>query len=265
MPRNYPLTTLFIIATLCVDLAVLVTALRSGGVGTAVDIWFYVWNYALPAQFSALGAWAVYGKSQRLVRGAWVTLAFGLLLVLTWYTVEEPYRGESVALHFLQIVSVMLAAGLFKLIGIRPEPASGEPIRFSLVEMFGWSMIVALWAFAVRFATTGFLIDAYWFLWAITATVAPILLVPVLFGDWSVARRMFMLFVLYLLAIAAYVVGSRYWNGPLPFWAFSMAITQMTYISAWWAVVRMDEVMQERRAISAASREKLEIFEPQER
>ncbi len=249
MFRNYPLTTLFIIATLCVDLAVLITALRSGGVGAAVNILFYVWNFALPAQFSALGAWAIYGKSQRLTRGAWVTLAFGLLLVLTWYTVEEPYRAESVFLHFVQIAAVMMAAGLYKLCGIRPEPASGEPIRFSLVEMFGWSMIVALWAFAIRYATMEFATDKYWFLWAITALVAPILLLPVLFGAWSVGTRLLMLVVLYLVAIAVYIIGSRYWDGPLALWAFSMAITQITYISAWWAIVRMDEVMQERRAV----------------
>jgi hypothetical protein len=41
-----------------------------------------------------------------------------------------------------------------------------------------------------------------------------------------------------------------------------MAITQVTYISAWWSVVRMDEVMKERRGIPESSREKLKAFEP---
>ena len=41
-----------------------------------------------------------------------------------------------------------------------------------------------------------------------------------------------------------------------------MGITQITYIAAWWAVMRMDEVMAERLAVSAASRVELALYDP---
>jgi hypothetical protein len=263
MFRNYPLTWLFIIATVSVDLAVLLAAERGADGSSAAGVWFYVWNYALPAQFGALALWAVYGATHRLAKGAWVTLAFGFLLVLTWYTVEGPYRAESVAFNFIQIFVVVCGAAFFKLCRIVSQPARhNESFQFSLIEIFGWTMIVALWAFAVRFASTGFLLDGYWALWIATATMAPLMLIPVLFSNSSPVARLVKLVGLYLLSFLAYVVGSRYMQGPLPLWAFSMAITQTTYISAWWAVVRMDEVMQERRAVTVASREELALYEP---
>jgi hypothetical protein len=67
-----------------------------------------------------------------------------------------------------------------------------------------------------------------------------------------------------LFTLIAYAIGKRFMDGPMPLWALSMAVTQITYISAWWAVVRTDEVMQERRAVTADDRTKLAIFDPQE-
>jgi hypothetical protein len=265
MPRNYPLTWLFIVATVCVDAAVLFST-SAGSVSSAdTGLRFYAWNYAIPAQFSCLAVWAVYGTTHRLAKAAWVTLACGLLLVLTWHTVEPSFRVETISFNFIQLFAVLLGVGLLRAGGVGRHLADSiESLRFSLVEIFGWTMVVALWAFALRFAGVNFIIDAYWWVWIATASIAPLVVTPILFANLSLGSRPFALLAAYLFTLIAYAIGRRFMNGPMPLWALSMAITQITYISAWWAVVRTDEVMQERRAVTAASSEKLKVFDPQD-
>jgi hypothetical protein len=263
MPRNYPLTWLFVIATVCVDLALFITANpHSAMVGEGAP--FYIYNFGIPAQFSALAIWAVMGKSHRLSRAAWVTLAFGSLLFLTW-AIEGWFSRESITSNFIQFFAALIGVGLLRAAGVgKPLDDTADSLRFSLVEMFGWTMVVALWAFALRFATANFIIDAYWWVWIVTASVAPLVVTPILFANLSLGSRPFALLALYLFTLIAYAIGKRFMDGPMPLWALSMAITQITYISAWWAVVRTDETMQERRAVTAASNEKLKVFDPQE-
>lgn len=264
MPRNYPLTWLFIIATVSVDAAVLLSAAWGSVLSDDSGLRFYVWNYALPAQFSCLAVWAIYGKTHRLARGAWVTLACGLLLALTWATVEPAFRVESISFSFIQFFAVLGGVGLLRACGVGAEKRDDnhQHVRFPLVEMFGWTMIVALWAFGLRLAGMNFIIDAYWWVWIATATVAPLVVTPVLYARLTLGARPFALMAVYLMALIGYALGKRFMDGPLPFWALSMAITQITYISAWWALVRTDEVMQERRAVTENSREKLKMSEP---
>ena len=262
MFRNYPLTCLFIIATICVDLVLLLKADQDGGWFFAHSgPLFYVYNFALPAQCSLLAIWVVMGSGQLLVRAAYVTAAFGALLLLIGMS-EGPATGsESVAFNFVQFFTVLCGSALARWggIGIR---TNAEEIRFSLIEMFGWTMIVALWAFALRYALSGMIVDIYLIEWFVGASLSPVLLVPILYCQLSTVARLLWLTSLYLFALSAYVVGSNFMIGPMPLWTFAMALTQITYISAWWAVMRMDEAMQERRAISAAIREKLAVFEP---
>jgi hypothetical protein len=264
MPLNYPLTWLFIIATVCVDAAVLFSS-SAGSVSAAeTGLRFYVWNYAIPAQFSCLAVWAIFGSSDRLTKAAWITLACGLLLALTWYTVEPSFRVETISFSFIQFFVVLVGVGFLRAVGLgRHLAETAEPFRFSLVEMFGWSMVVALWAFALRFAGVNFIIDAYWWVWIVTASIAPLVITPILFANLSLGSRPFALLAVYLFTLIVYALGKRFMDGPMPLWALSMALTQITYISAWWAVVRIDEAMQERRAVTAASIEKLKVFDPQ--
>lgn len=265
MPRNYPLTWLFIIATVCVDAAVLLTSAAGSVLRDDTGMRFYAWNYVLPAQFSCLAVWAVYGTSQRLVKATWVTLACGLLLALTWYTVEPAFRVETISFNFIQFFAVLIGVGLLRVAGVGKQlTKTDEPFQISLVEIFGWTMIVALWAFGLRFAGVNFLIDAYWWVWIVTAAVAPLAVTPILFANVSLGSRPFALLAVYLFALIAYAIGKRFMEGPLPLWALSMAVTQITYISAWWAVVRTDEVMQERRAVTTDARTKLAVFDPQD-
>jgi hypothetical protein len=264
--RDYPLTWLFIVATVCVDLVVLFTTDWGSALLEDSGLRFYLYNFGLPAQFSTLAVWGVMGKTHRLSRAAWIALAFGSLLLLTW-TVEGPFlSGESMAFNFIQFFTVLGGTAIWRACGLgRPAYVeSREPIRFSLVEMFGWTIIVALWAFALRYALGGMIVDKYLIVWIAVASLSPVLLVPILYHQLTTVSRLLWLTSAYLLALLAYVIGQRYMNGPMPLWALSMALTQITYISAWWAVVRMDEAMQERRAVSKNARAKLAVFEPRQ-
>jgi hypothetical protein len=123
-------------------------------------------------------------------------------------------------------------------------------------------MIVAIWAFAIRFATTEIANDSSWAWWTSAAILPPLLLIPVLCRPSTPTKRAVGLTSIYFISIFIFLAVARDNKGPLPKWGLFMAIAQVTYISAWWAMMRMDEAMQERRANSATSREKLAIFVP---
>jgi hypothetical protein len=182
---------------------------------------------------------------------------------------EAQLFNEATVFNLVQIMVVVIGSLGFRLCGVGSSPSeTGRAFQFSLVEMFGWSMIVALWAFAFRSILTNFPVDRFTAIWMVAATVPPLFVGLVLFGKLSTKTRLPGILAAYVIAFVIYrfVV---FWNAfhKLPceqivLWAFGMAVTQISFISAWWAVMRMDEAMQERQAISDASREKLKVFEP---
>ena len=168
-PRR-PLTWLFVLATICVDLALVLGASGDQRIPASEGLAFFIYNYGLPAQMSALAIWAVLSPVHRLTKGAWLTLAGGLLLGMTWWVIESQYRGELVAFCFLQLVFVLVGVGVLRWLGwvaplAAPSSDPSERFQFSLVEMFGWSIIVAFWSFAVRFADFAILQDGMWWIW----------------------------------------------------------------------------------------------------
>ena len=265
-----PLTWLFIIATLCVDLA-LILGSRGGSQiqATSEGLAFFVYNYGLPAQISALAIWAILSRVHRLAKAAWVTLAGGMLLSMTWMVIQSEYRGELVAFCFLQLTLLLLGCAVLKKLGwiaSLSEPLADEKgkFQFSLIEIFGWSIIIAFWSFAVRFADFGIVTQTDWWIWLLCAVLIPLVLAFAFFKTLQPGTRLLRLMVAYLFTLLLYGVARIYDQGPLPSWAFAMAITQITYITAWWAVMRMDDVMAERRAVTNASREALAIYDPKE-
>ncbi len=267
MIRNRPLIWLFILATLCVDLALILGTNSNERLKATEGLAFFVYNYGLPAQISALAIWTVLSRVHRLVKAAWLTLAGGMLLLMTWWVIESEYRGELVAFCFLQLSLVLVGCVLLKQLGwiaklTEPVTEEQERFHFSLVEIFGWTIIVAFWAFAVRYADFRIVTQELWWIWLLCAVLIPWVLVLVFFKPLQPGTRLLRLMVAYLFALVLYGIARIYDQGPLPSWAFAMAITQITYITAWWAVMRMDSVMSERKAATQASRERLAVFDP---
>jgi hypothetical protein len=264
MLRKYPLTTLFIIATICVDKVIVLASVRNAVLHLESDWIFYAWNCLIPAQISTLVVWGVFGKSYRLTKAAVVTFVGAAIVLVHWMTLSEIYFNESMFVNLLQISGVLIGSLAFRVCGLGKSTNNDQqPLRFSLIEMFGWSMIVALWAFAFRSSAARFPVDDFTVIWTVATIAAPLSVIPALYGSMSSTRRLAAFLGSYAMVL---VVGGAaynyYGNEPINTWAFIMTITQITYIAAWWAVMRMDEAMQERQAVSDASREKLKVFEP---
>jgi hypothetical protein len=273
MLRKYPLTTLFIIATVCVDVALVGTARQfRDEIDLSDGFRFYIFSFGIPSQLSVLALWAAFGKLRPLTMAAWVTFACGAILLMHWVLLAPALLDEHITLHLLQVFIVVIGAIFFRIVGVgKPDTNAEQPFQFSLVEMFGWTMIVALWAFAFRASSGRILLDRYFIIWLVASTIAPLMVAPVLYGKFSTAMRLVGLVSVYLLVLLSYVIVLYYFDKPVPandwvfpifHWAFGLVFTQISYISAWWAVIRMDEAMQERQAITEASREKLKLFEP---
>lgn len=148
--RRRPLTWLLLIATACVDLAMFARDAEAPWFGSLVD-----------GQALALGGWAVLGRTHRLARAGFVE---GMLLALAAADfVSRPHgvgTGPPV-LAALATLTGLAAAGteswrvLFdKLFGKRPRDADvrRETFQFPLVELFGWTIIVAVGATIGRLA-----------------------------------------------------------------------------------------------------------------
>lgn len=267
MLRRYPITTLFIIATICVDVALVVTANRQDLLNSDSGWPFFLWNFLIPSQISVLALWSVFGKTHRLTKAAAVTLAGGILILAHGLLFESQLFNEATVFNLFQIIIIVVGALVVRLCGIGSFTSENDKgFQFSLVEMFGWSMIVALWAFAFRSALANFPVDGYTAIWMVAATLPPLLVAPVLFGKLSAVARLVSVMAVYLVMFLVYwIVDQRLPGEQIVLWGFGMAVTQISYISACWAVMRMDEAMQERQAISEASREKLKVFEPDPR
>lgn len=265
MFRNYPLTTLFIIATVCVDVVVVLTSEGNNELDINSGFRFYLWNFGIPAQVGALALWAIFGGSHRLTKGAFITFLGGAILLLHWVLLPEMFLNEHTFINLLQMLIAMGGAALLRLCGIgKPEKISAQSFRFSLMEIFGWTMIVALWAFAFRSAAARIPVDKYFMIWLLAASAGPLLVAPALFSKLSALMRLTALIMAYLIAFVIYAIASYYLpDEPIVNWAFGMAIAQITYIAAWWAVMRMDEGMQRRREMTNPSREKLTLFDPE--
>lgn len=269
MFHNRPLTWLFIIASACLDLAMLATNDSSPGPGLG-SFSFFMFNFVVPGQLSVLAVWSVLGGGHRLMRAAVATVATCLLLFAVRGDLSDDARNLVVADYLLHVLSVVAAATIFQRLhlvtALTPDVEEApDRFRFPLIEYFGWSIVVAIWAFMWRYTDLRQLqYEKYWWSW-FGCSIAPVVVLPLVFGKIQVGARILRLMVLYLLVLLGYALVRFTANlqGPFPAWATVMVSTQITYIAAWWAVMQLDAVMVERRRVTAASRQTLAHFEPE--
>jgi hypothetical protein len=247
---------------------------RGQGIPTDQRMSFFLLNFGLPAQLGLLAIWSVRGTSPRLTKAAWLTVGSAVLLYLSEASVENRFAGESLGCNLLQVLSVVAGALVLTWLGIgRSADAGGEgrPLRWSLMEMFGWSIIVAVWAFAVRFGDFRILSSGDWWLWYGVSTLVPLAMLALFFGEVPPGTRVLRLMVMVLTLFLVYGVGRKHGAAILPndvdsrmllSYVCLLAFTQVIYLAVWWAVMRMDDTLAERRRVTATSREKLALFDP---
>ena len=107
------------------------------------------------------------------------------------------------------------------------RPWKARPWQFSLVELFGWTCVVALWAFAIHHAD----LAHYWWYWLAGMVVGPLVTLVLVGGPGPWWIRC----CLGLLSIAAALVLLR-WDDFLTSGVFLTS----AYLALWYAVRHLD-------------------------
>lgn len=141
--RLRPLTWLFWIATLCATL--------TGWVKNPDADWL---TMLLLAQVYVVSGWAAVGKSHRLVKGAALVLAPLTLALVTYASQRSPDEGAYVlafAVVLGGLVFIATRAIVHAVCAIRRRHVASR-WRVSIVEMLGWTIVVALGSWAISLA-----------------------------------------------------------------------------------------------------------------
>ena len=236
--RDRPLTWLFIGATISVDLVMILPMLFPSAM---LDDYFpkLIITIGVPMQLSLVAIWAATSDRYRLMRGAvlviWgVTLAMRLLGWLPGW--NSRCTSECAAVPSLWEPPPFLREPPMSAMESQDEDKTIEKLRpwqFSVVELFGWSCIVALWAYALHHAI---LRPHPWGWWLARATMVPLLMVGLLGGPGSWRLRCgcvglvigLMLFMQRAYGVA--VLSAFY-------------LIPVVYLALWYAVRRLDGKM----------------------
>jgi len=142
MFRDRPLTWLFVIATVCVDLVFVVTQGDSG------QISFFL-SGSLFGQIAVLAIWAVRGPIHRLLR-------FSCLVLGAWlwvhYIIPEKGVLEFVFFYAATIFAFTLFVEVMRNLprGVASDMQRRKQWQVPLIEFFGWTIIVAIVSFGCR-------------------------------------------------------------------------------------------------------------------
>jgi len=265
--RDRPLTWLFVATTVCIDLVMILPTLFP--VQASVSPRFLheyvprlILSIGVPAQLSLAALWAATSPATRLARGATLTAAvylaflsallFGLprqQVILYFFAPTLVVWGGSLTLELAGLLpgwrpmdaattppqgTRSLDPRLMESLGLKVSDRSPEkrPWQFSLVELFGWTCVVALWAFAVRHAD----LAPYSWSWLARAVVVPILLVVLLGGPgfWWVRAGCVLSTLVLRLMLARSSVGIH-----LPLVSY-MTLVQAATLGLWCVVRRLD-------------------------
>jgi len=156
--RPRPLTWLFLLATLVIDVAVLLLGLGERPLSYLV-IGFVI------GQMFWVGSWLVAGDAHRLARGAtFVIAAMGLTTVVEYSNHGGPGDWGRTFGAVAVLASASAASTAVVLIilrrwdDLRGHRARAD-YRFPLIELFGWTIVVALASVALRWARFGQLLS----------------------------------------------------------------------------------------------------------
>lgn len=227
--RQRPLTWQFWAATLCLDAA--------GAIRAPESAWF---EGILAGQLLIASAWAVLGRGHRLAGGAaWITAVLGVTALASFGDrVADEWRyilGSALLMTAATLtLSLLCRAVLEQFTYALPK----SRFQFSVIELLGWTIIVALAATAFRQAIGVHLFEASYLI-PIVAMAATVSLAAVMF--LSPARpRLCIALLLTLAATGASYIGGRldwfHWLGGVR----SDVIT-LGYVAMWILAMRLDE------------------------
>ena len=168
MFRDRPLTWLYIAATVCVDL-VLMVAESDQGLVSSVKAGLVL------GQLAALAIWSVRGPQHRLARISCLVVVTGLLTYLI-DAIPDP-KPICLAFHtgyviWIAFVTLVGDAIRYRLRKRGEDESSVYRWRVPLIEFFGWTTVVAIISFGARY------MDFHYFHWKNLELFVVLLMVP---------------------------------------------------------------------------------------
>lgn len=148
MPNTRLLTGLFLTASVVVDLVLLASSMANQD----SSLHYALLEGIVLGQVGALAIWTVTGRVHRLARGACLVLATGVLAFITVHQRTWYFKGW-LTLLAVYAVLVMAAAGLIALArrAVQRKVERHETLQAPLIELFGWTIVVAIASFGTRF------------------------------------------------------------------------------------------------------------------
>ncbi len=150
MFRDRPLTLLFVVATILVDIVLLVCGVEWGWESDEIVVSF------LLGQVATLGCWVAVGNRHRLERGAVFLIGIVALTAITCWSLNGGLEDwqDPFLLFFvygsLNTLFAMLWKLCFRRLSVKESTAE---FRYSLMELFGWTVVVAIASALLRQAS----------------------------------------------------------------------------------------------------------------
>lgn len=242
MIRNHPLLLLFLVASVTVDVVLLKMGHPREFLNRALL------SGLLFGQTAALAIWAVWGRGHRLARVSCMVVVTCVLAYATGgRTMLSNYQWLSVLCVYTLAVylwSLLIAAGRAYTSKSDGVPSEGPSWQVSLIELFGWTILVAIASFAARSMEFTFLqTNSY-----IALKVFGLLAVPAFVASGVIkglegftSSKWYWIVFVVALAPLGYLFRTLE-----PLTAVPMLLAQTGYLLTWLLVLRLDRAMRHR-------------------
>lgn len=243
MLRRYPLTALLLIATIVVNV-VFVTVDLPGRLDRRA-----LFAGLLLGEMGAFAIWAARGSGHRLARVSLLVIASCLIGLATGGSAMlDRYQWLAILVGYT--FSVYLLAVFISFIRKTAVQRSGvidsEPTwQVSLIELFGWTILVAIASFAARFMEFRFFrLDNHILEKAILLLILPTMLAANIRNDLRDLSRgwAFRIVLVVATTVTAYALHTHE-----PHFALPLILGQGGYLVLWYFVLGMDRIVDEAR------------------
>ena len=261
MFREQPLTWLFIVATIVIDLVLASTVPAHFSLGLELRLGFIL------GQLVALAIWVVRGKMHRLARVSFLVITIGLLACYVEIRSDQMSTWFGFLSTYALIIVLTTIASDFLQKRFR-DPLRDDEVskrwQISLIELFGWSIVVAIISFGFRHMDFDFL-EKDALLSCLAFLSVPILVVTLIRRDIRDLRSISALVIVFATIASAIYIGSRTEGGGV-----FVIFVQTAYLILSLAVVGMDAIhsaaleVQKSLQINNSPATKVKLFNPDE-
>lgn len=238
MFRERPLTWLFVVATVAVDM-IIGAIERTPGLTESLKVGFVL------SQLAALAMWSVRGRMHRLARMSCLVLATGMLTYLI--DIDGSEKSIWTAFNSMYVFWIVVVTSVSDALSYRLRKGTVSRVvenrwQVPLIEFFGWTIFVAIISFAARHMDFRFLDQSG------TGLVVSLLAVPTCIAVFvrQDLRDLWTWRAIVLLSIC--VTAGFYTAKEQPAGEYAI-LMQSAYLGLWLAVLAMDELQSKVRRV----------------